>query len=428
MPKLFLCVVAYLMVVPLLSLQAGAMALVALTAAFIFLPAAPGAPDVGYGFAWPLVPFFLVLLVAVARSPAPQVTTGFLSFHLPGLVLFLIAMRNPRWDPRLWMVAWSLFSVVMSASVLVAWLRIYFGAELPLLLEVPEGALLLSGNTLLNVPNDICVTAVLLCFPLGLLAPRHVWLPSGGNLAGIPPWSLRALAIVTIFLAVLAMTILRSRTGFVVAVLEVLVVSAMWRRFILYLLPLAAVLVVADHVFGVQTLEKLFLSNNMDNHGVSGRLGLWASAWSMFAAAPWFGHGAQSFGPGHGVYMPDWAPRFPERRVMWAHSLYLETLAEQGVVGLAAFCILVLPALRGLVITLIDSKNVVILRTVAVVGLAGLAGFLIAAGLELSFIRRWVPLVMFGLLGFAYRYGVRAPGASAIPDDQTGNQQPAGLR
>jgi O-antigen ligase len=388
-PRLLLGVCAYLLALPFFAPQIMSIALVALTAAFIMTPDRAGAPEPGYRFMVPVLPFLAAQLLAVARAPDHGLASAVLSFELPGLVLFIIMLRRTDWPLRAWMVGFSLFSAALCLSVIAGWVQVRMGAKLPVLVETPEGALLYSHSWLLAIPNDICASAILLVCPLSLL--------------GAPDASraLRALGIVTVALTFLTMVILRTRTGFLVAGAEVAVASLVWRRVLLVIVPAALLLAAGDAWIGSHTIEKLFYDNNMDNHGVAGRLGLWASAWAMFMDAKLLGHGAQSFGRLHRAYLPDWSPRFPERRVLWAHSLFLETLAEQGVIGLIALSILLLHPVPTSCLVVMKSGRGPRLSLNIVLGLAGLAGFCVAAALELTFIRRWIPIVMFAVIGFA---------------------------
>jgi O-antigen ligase len=387
MPKLMLAVCAYLLALPFLPPQVMSVGLFALAALFVFQEQADG----GYGFLLPVLPFLAVMLLAAARAPDWGVATAVLSFQLPGLVLFIIMLRRPDIPVRHWMVAFTLFSAAICLSVIVGWVRVRLGARLPVLVETPEGALLYANDLLLIVPNDICVAAILLAFPLALLA------------SGTASRATRGLALATIGLTALAMAILRTRTGVMVALTELAVVTVIWPRIVLWALAAGLLLAASDQLIGSHTIEKLIHANSTDNHGVAGRLGLWVSAWDMFRTAPLLGHGAQSFGPQHGVYLPPWSPRFPERHVMWAHSLYLETLAEQGLAGIAALTILFWHPLCQSWTGVLRFRGSSIQRVRLVCAFAGLAGFLVAAGLEVSFIRRWAAVAMFGLIGFAWR-------------------------
>jgi O-antigen ligase len=402
-----LAVCAYLVALPFMPPQIMSIALFAIAVAFVVLETAHPT-DRGYGFLLPVLPFLAALLFAATRSPDRVVASVVLSFQLPGLVLFAIMMRRTDCRLRHWMVAWSLFSATICLSVLIGWLRVRLGAKLPVLTEMPEGTLLYSHDLLLVVPNDICVAAILLAFPLALLASQET------------RGAARGLAAVTIGLTFLAMAILRTRTGFLVALTELLAVGLVWPRWLLWLLPAALLLAAMDQLVGSHTIEKLFLANSLDNHGVAGRLGLWVSAWEMFRTAPLFGHGAQSFGTEHGVHLPPWSPRFPERRVMWAHSLYVETLAEQGLAGGAALMILLWHPLCRLRGGVLGSQGSAQRRSEIVCAFGGLAGFLVAAGFEVSFIRRWAAFAMFAILGFALRSEGATGRAKSITGDGLG--------
>jgi len=382
-------VYAYLLVLPFLPPQVVSAGLVALTAAFIMTPEAPCTPDPGYRFLLPVLPFLAAQLLAVARAPDFPLASAVLSFQLPGLILLTIMMRRADWPLRYWMVGFSLLSMALCLSVIAGWVQVRLGARLPVLMEPPEGALLYAHSWLLVIPNDICAAAILLVCPLSLIGA------AGASRA------LRGLGIVTVGLIFFAMVVLRTRTGFLIAGVELFVASLVWRRVLLLIVPAALLLAAGDAWIGSHTIEKLFYDNNMDNHGVAGRLGLWASAWGMFMDAKLLGHGAQAFGPEHRAYLPAWSPRFPERRVLWAHSLFLETLADQGVIGVIALLTLLLhPLTTSCLVVMKSGRGPRLIFDVAL-GIAGLAGFFIAAALELTFIRRWVPIVMFAVVGFA---------------------------
>ena len=93
------------------------------------------------------------------------------------------------------------------------------------------------------------------------------------------------------------------------------------------------------------------------------------------------------------------------------HNLYLEALAEQGIAGLLALLILLG---YGLGYTWRAYRSGY--EDIADLGgatFAALAGFCFAALFELTFLRQWVPLVLFTLLGVAAR--LSATGAAILP-------------
>ncbi|HTZ71393.1 MAG TPA: hypothetical protein VMB71_12135 [Acetobacteraceae bacterium] len=343
---------------------------------------------------WAVLLFLAAQLLAVLRADDPGLAAGYASFLVPGVILYVCATRGEPASDRSWMLAWTILSFATSVSVLCGWMRVRFGAPLLPDEDAAEAAIRLSGDVLLIVPNDVCLVAILLAFPLGLLMlrPRRFVLALAGAATG---------------LTFLALAVARSRTGFAVAATEVLVMSLARPQLLLCLPPLGLFVFIADRLFGLGVWGKLTFTDSLAFHGVAGRLGLWVAAARMFGAAPLFGQGAQSFGPGHWPYLPSWAPRFPEGHVMWSHNLFLDTLAEQGLTGFGALATMLLLALRNAA-RRAWRASASPGRVPALCGLATLAGFLLAAGLELSFIRRFVPVVMFGILGFVMRESSQA--------------------
>ncbi|MGN6379243.1 MAG: O-antigen ligase family protein [Gaiellales bacterium] len=85
------------------------------------------------------------------------------------------------------------------------------------------------------------------------------------------------------------------------------------------------------------------LNNRLLSLSLSGRNYLWRKALSQFSEHPVAGGGA-------GTYAQYWlAHRSQPDFVVDAHSLYLETLGEEGLIGLAALLLLLTPALVGAV-------------------------------------------------------------------------------
>jgi O-antigen ligase len=131
------------------------------------------------------------------------------------------------------------------------------------------------------------------------------------------------------------------------------------------------------------------------------RVHVWLAALQMFLDAPLLGHGPRSFGVLFLDYfgdlpLPGWLPSDP-RFSPWAHNLWLETLAEQGVVGFGALVLLVALAARtafGLARAR-DAET----RRLGLGAAVALLAFCVEGLYELSFIRLWVVVVFFSLLG-----------------------------
>ena len=247
-------------------------------------------------------------------------------------------------------------------------------------------------SPMLVVKNDITVVAVLA--PLALAV------------ASLRPRRLVLLIVLGFFASLIIVIVLvQSRTALLTLVVAIVCFTALVGRKkfghrkhlpLLLLGSIVAIAFVVDAVLGFRFVHKAM----HDWHG-HGRLALWAAALAMFHNAPFLGHGPYSYVLHYGTHLdalelPAWIVTDP-RVTPWAHNLYLELLAEQGVVGLVSF--LVLSGVGISMLTqIIRSRHHDIRCLGAGAGSAFLA-FLTAAFFELSFIRVWVTIILFTLFG-----------------------------
>ena len=121
------------------------------------------------------------------------------------------------------------------------------------------------------------------------------------------------------------------------------------------------------------------------------RLPIWSHAWQMFLAHPLFGQGPHTFS----------YTSVDGIQVSWAHNLYLETLAEQGVVGLAS-----LVTLLGALLWQ-ATKNWTRARTddapLAAALLTATVGILLGGLVEFTFLREWLTVLLFTVAGLLAR-------------------------
>jgi O-antigen ligase len=117
------------------------------------------------------------------------------------------------------------------------------------------------------------------------------------------------------------------------------------------------------------------------------RIPIWETSWNTFLGNPILGAGRHTF-------------RYVSAdniQVNWAHNVYLETLAEQGLVGLAA--------LTGLLVTMVCMAARIRKRAsgdqriVAAALMATTIGILFAGIFEISFVRQWVNELVFFTAG-----------------------------
>jgi O-antigen ligase len=119
-------------------------------------------------------------------------------------------------------------------------------------------------------------------------------------------------------------------------------------------------------------------------------MGYWSTAWKMFLEAPLLGHGPHTFGLFH--------------KTPWAHNLYLEVLAEQGIVGLGAFIGLMVGGMR--MAWRVYCTAVGEMRLIGAGVLAALIGFCCASLFELSLVRQWVVAALFILIGMVAQLSI----------------------
>ena len=246
-------------------------------------------------------------------------------------------------------------------------------------------------SALLVVNNDLTVVAVLA--PLAMAAALILGHP------------LVRLLVAAFFVAlVVVIGVAQSRTALLTALVSVACFAGLtrgrgfsWsRRGWLVIAGAISTAVVVDAVLGFPLGRKL-----LGEWQGSGRLSLWAAAFAMFQDAPVLGQGPQGFLLHHRAYidalqLPAWV-RIEDRVTPWAHNLYLELLAEQGVLGLATFLGMVGAGVATLGRILRSRQPDV--RLLGAGAGAALVAFLAAAPIELSLIRAWVTIVLFTLLG-----------------------------
>jgi len=317
----------------------------------------------------------LSILFSEEMSRSGRLSVSF----LPGLLLFFIVADHFEGmrGTRLLYICYSSVALGLAAILLgTAWMN----SDIE-----PSDWVSKVGSPLLVVPND--VTLLSLIAPLSLtlfyLHPR--------SMSGV-------IAVLSLVLGLCTACVFQSRVALLTLMVSVsCTISCLRPRLVLPCgLTIFILVVILDGFLGFRVVAKC-----IEYWDGAGRIPLWLSAWSMFLDAPLLGHGPHSFLSFYQNYLhrmsfPDWLHVDP-RVIPWAHNLYIEILAEQGIVGLLAF---------GYLLACVISKARRILssedREVRVFGagvLGGLISFCIAAGLELTFLRLWVVVVFFSLLG-----------------------------
>jgi O-antigen ligase len=198
-------------------------------------------------------------------------------------------------------------------------------------------------------------------------------------------------ALISILLSIGAIFAFRSRTAAMTLFISIACAIILmqphrqWAQGVLYVLAFLVLALLIDGLLGFPLAAKIARKAT-----VLGRIGYWTTAWKMFLGAPLFGHGPHTFGLFH--------------KTPWAHNLYLEVLAEQGIVGLGALIALLASGIR--IAWRVYRTTVGEVRFFGASVLAAFVGFCCAATFELSLLRQWVVAALFILIGMVAQLSI----------------------
>lgn len=241
------------------------------------------------------------------------------------------------------------------------------------------------GSPIMVVKNDVTFLALITPLSLALLylKPRSI--------SGV-------VAMLSVLLGIAVIGIFQSRIAMLTMVASVTCFFALIRPRIglVCCISVLFLILLIDSFMGFPLIERFI--RHWDG---TGRIPLWLSAWEMFLDAPFFGHGSHTFVLFSNSYLqnldfPSWLFVDP-RIVPWAHNLYLEVLAEQGIVGLIALGFLLISGISAA-----WNLRQSISGEIRILGygiFAALLSFCVAAAFELSFLRQWVVVMIFTFLG-----------------------------
>jgi O-antigen ligase len=336
---------------------------------------------------FPVLLFLIVTALAILVSKDMSRSVRLSTPLLPAVLLFfLIADHFHR--PRYTRLLYLTFSVVALGLASVLLWTIWRNGWVS-----PRTWVSHAGSPILIVPNDVTFLAVVAPLSwvllyreprsaMGLLAALSLLLS-----VGVMCLLLSAVALLTMLTAITCVaTLVRPRLG------------------IAYGLGILTLALLVDGCLGFPLVAKIGHNWAADSGylwtGDSsrlweaesmriwyGRLPVWVTAWAMFLEAPVLGHGAHTF-----VY------RAADATTMtWPHNLYLEFLAERGIIGLAALGYLLVCGISAAWHTQRLALSEV--RILGAGAFAGFVSFCFAAFLELSLLRQWVVITLFALLG-----------------------------
>lgn len=244
---------------------------------------------------------------------------------LPQLLIFqAVASRFDRTD-RI-RLEWAL----MAAGGLLAGLLLAVALKHPG--QMPQFWLDWAKRPFFSVPNDLLFLVLVAPFVLAHLIESR-------------QRSRQVLLLIVLGVLFTTLVVYRTRMGVLLFVFLCLWfglarVQRIWRALAWSLVLVPALVILIDATRQFELLQKFSQISTL-----AARVPLWVSAWEMFVAAPWLGHGPGAFArlyPDYlsGIHFPDWvraSPVLAGQHAPWAHSLYLELLAERGLVGLLSF-------------------------------------------------------------------------------------------
>ena len=242
-------------------------------------------------------------------------------------------------------------------------------------------------------PNDLAVLAVLV--PIALMP-----------LSGSPSRWTRTAVIAAIPLVLITAITSQSRNALIglTCSVGVLLILSRLRKQVLWVAAGAAILVTLALTFDLGNLQARIAS--LGNVQQDGRIGIWYVAAEMFKEHPFSGIGPYLFADFYletlaNTTLP--AGYQPERTyIPWAHNLYLEALAERGIVGLLGFAVFCIAALHRVIRSLFQPQTNTE-RDYAVALAASWSALLVMGLFDLTFLKDWVLLVFMLLAGLSAR-------------------------
>jgi O-antigen ligase len=318
--------------------------------------------------------FILSGLVSIIVSDDIERSWRMSRIFLPAILIFILIAQHFNWRAlQNLCIVFTILTIGLSMALI--WIA------LSNWMQTPTDWIKSLGSPMLVVPNDVTLFSTLMPFSLALLLHRNKLI-------------IHILAALSIILGLMSMVLLKSRAALISEIVVIIwMLFFLKPRYVLFFsFGIVCPLLMVDWLMGFPLIAKHgFLADT--------RLRVWLAAWHMFLDSPLWGHGPRTFLLFYQDYLPTtealaWLPMPIDNRLMpWAHNLYLELLAEQGIVGFVTFIYL----LYALFSTLLHIVNIEqgIIRTFAICVLASLCSYCAAAILESSFLRQWIVIMFF---------------------------------
>ena len=306
---------------------------------------------------------------------------------LPGVCIYwLISQYSCSLETLRKFIMLLLAAVALLVIATVASAFVYFPDEIAHFLHsgqpraIPLFVLGKLQNHLLVTPNDILM--------LNIILPLVAWV-----------WLEKQARYSTLFIgafiiiATCAVVMFQGRLAFLLLLASVagLIFYFKKSKWIIYALAVCVTIVSIDLLMGMPLLDKF-------SHFHFMRLTIWQVAWTMFLDFPWLGMGPQTFKQFYPIYLYKMnlnpLDLADVRNMPWAHSLYMEMLAERGALGLLALLSLLG---NSLFLCYRMFRGQMLPRPLVSSLIGALIIFMIVACFESSFSRLWV-CTIFGIL------------------------------
>jgi O-antigen ligase len=331
-----------------------------------------------------LAPIFLFLfstIISILLSGVVGLSANLAPSLIPAVLLYFLVAGCCSDAPRLLPpIYFTLSCVSLTFSLMLLWIAWSQREANPVIW------MSYLGSRILAVPNDLVFLAVIAPLSLALVCRK--------------PLSLQgSLSLLSAILSVVVICVFQSRTALVALLLSACCFAAIVNLRFCVLCVLAIVIMAAsvDVMCGFRLSDKF--TGPLRYGGA--RIWVWLAAWRMFLEAPLFGRGPYMFSVFFRSYLdPSTLAMWPHlglQPVFWAHNLYLEVLAGQGLFGLISFLFLLFSGISTALRTYFTSSYEV--RLFALGGFSALIGFSAAAVFDLTLLRQWVAAVLFTLTG-----------------------------
>jgi O-antigen ligase len=289
---------------------------------------------------------FLPILLSIPGSFSPRVSASIAAvlflYFFTGLALIHSLRANAERD---WLVKW--IAVIVTLWIADAYVQIIFGRDLFGIQISPTEYRVLgpfAGNLRLSLFIAMFLPMMMMwLLPRGWVATFTVY-----SLAGVVAM-LSGSRATLVFLGIVAADLFLRLPGgrrkwFVAGALAAICGVAV---------VMSPVLLQRFELFG----ELRHPSFTVINHVLSWRLWVWDTAWNMVADRPFSGVGAGAFQAAYDHYstLPD--DVFRGSLVYHAHQLYVGIAAETGLIGLLAFCVVVVLAVRWYWVAMPDRRR-----------------------------------------------------------------------